>query len=97
MFLSGYGNIMASSYGFTKFFAATMCLIGFSKITAKLDSYMASLGVNLGRIGGGLSGMGALLMAGRLLHMGGGGGRAGGGNTDKGCLLYTSWAGETSF
>ena len=81
MFLSGYGNIMASSYGFTKFFAAT-----------KLDSYMASLGVNLGRIGGGLSGMGALLMAGRLLHMGGGGGRAGGGNTDKGasCMAFGS-------
>lgn len=53
MFLSGYGNLMSSSYGFTKFFAATMCLIGFCKITAKLDSYMASLGVNLGRIGGG--------------------------------------------
>ena len=84
MFLSGYGNIMSSSYGFTKFFAATMCLIGFCKITAKLDSYMASLGVNLGRIGGGLSGMGALLMAGRLLHMGGGGSRAGGGSPDKG-------------
>lgn len=84
MFLSGYGNLMSSSYGFTKFFAATMCLIGFCKITAKLDSYMASLGVNLGRIGGGLSGMGALLMAGRLLHMGGSGGRTGGGNPEKG-------------
>ena len=73
MFLSGYGNLMASSYGFTKFFAATMCLIGFCKITAKLDSYMGSLGVNLGRSGGGLSGLGALMMAGRLFH---GGGRA---------------------
>ena len=47
MFLSGYGNMMASSYGFTKFFAATLCLVGFCKITFKLDSYMASLGVNL--------------------------------------------------
>lgn len=71
MFLSGYGNLMASSYGFTKFFAATMCLIGFCKITGKLDSYMGSLGVNLGRSGGGLSGLGALMMAGRLLHGGG--------------------------
>lgn len=43
MFLSGYGNMMASSYGFTKFFAATLCLVGFCKITFKLDSYMASL------------------------------------------------------
>lgn len=60
-----------------------MCLIGFCKITAKLDSYMASLGVNLGRIGGGLSGMGALLMAGRLLHMGGSGGRIGGGSRKR--------------
>ena len=67
-----------------------MCIrdrIGFCKITAKLDSYMASLGVNLGRIGGGLSGMGALLMAGRLLHMGGSGGRTGGGNQEKGASL----------
>ena len=39
MFLSGYGNMMASSYGFTKFFAATLCLVGFCKITFKLDSY----------------------------------------------------------
>ncbi len=84
MFLSGYGNLMSSSYGFTKFFAATMCLIGFCKIIAKLDSYMASLGVNLGRIGGGLSGMGALLMAGRLLHIGSSGGRIGGGSQEKG-------------
>lgn len=36
MFLSGYGNMMASSYGFTKFFAATLCLVGFCKITFKL-------------------------------------------------------------
>ncbi len=78
MFLSGYGNLMASSYGFTKFFAATMCLIGFCKITGKLDSYMGSLGVNLGRSGGGLSGLGALMMAGRLLH---GGGRAAAGTS----------------
>lgn len=72
MFLSAYGNMMASSYGFTKFFATNLCLIGFCKITAKLDSYMGSLGVNLGRIGGGMSGLGALLMAGRLLNFGGG-------------------------
>lgn len=76
MFLSAYGNLMASGYGFTRFFAATMCLIGFCKITAKLDSYMGSLGVNLGRIAGGMSGLGALLMAGRLLS---GGGRMAGG------------------
>lgn len=72
MFLSAYGNMMASTYGFTKFFAANMCLIGFCKIMTKLDSYMGSLGVNLGRIGGGMSGMGALLMAGRLMNFGGG-------------------------
>lgn len=70
MFLSAYGNLMASSYGFTKFFAATMCLIGFCKITTKLDSYMGTLGVNLGRTGGGLGGLGALMMAGRLLRAG---------------------------
>ena len=70
MFLSAYGNMMASSYGFTKFFATNLCLIGFCKITAKLDSYMGSLGVNLGRTGGGLGGLGALMMAGRLLRSG---------------------------
>ena len=82
MFLSAYGNLMASGYGFTRFFAATMCLIGFCKITAKLDSYMGSLGVNLGRIAGGMSGLGALLMAGRLLS--GGGRMAGGKASDSG-------------
>ena len=71
MFLAGYGNLMASTYGFTKFFAANMCLIGFCKIAGKLDSYMASLGVSVGRTMGGLSGLGALMMAGRLLSMGG--------------------------
>lgn len=84
MFLSAYGNLSASTYGFTKFFAATMCLIGFCKITAKLDSYMGSLGVNLGRISGGMGGMGALLMAGRLMRMGGGFGRGAVGGTAAG-------------
>lgn len=70
MFLSAYGNLMASSYGFTKFFAATLCMIGFCKITAKLDSYMGSLGVNLGRITGGMSGLGSMMMAGRMVHGG---------------------------
>ena len=46
MFLSGYGNLTASTYGFTKFFAATLCLVGFCKVTFKLDSYLSSLGVN---------------------------------------------------
>lgn len=77
MFLAGYGNLMASGYGFTRFFAATMCLIGFCKIAGKLDSYLASLGVSMGRTMGGLSGLGALMMAGRLLS-GGGRGRSGG-------------------
>lgn len=88
MFLSAYGNLMASSYGFTKFFAATMCLIGFCKITAKLDSYMGSLGVNLGRIGGGLSGLGAMIMAGRLLNLGGS--RGGSGKAGSGYMSFGS-------
>lgn len=77
MFLSGYGNLMATGTGFTKFFAATMCLIGFCKIAGKLDSYMASMGVSMGRTMGGLSGLGALMMAGRLLQ----GGRSAGGSS----------------
>lgn len=71
MFLSGYGNIMASSYGFTKFFVATLCLVGFCKITFKLDSYMASLGVNLGRSSPGMGAMGLIMAASRALsHVG---------------------------
>lgn len=77
MFLSGYGNLMASSYGFTKFFVATLCLIGFCKITFKLDSYMSSLGVNLGRPSNGLGAMGLMMAAGRIFsHVGKGGGSA---------------------
>lgn len=62
MFLAGYGNLMASTYGFTKFFAANMCLIGFYKIGGKLDSYMASLGVSMGgaMAGGAGSGIGGM-------------------------------------
>lgn len=82
MFLAGYGNLMASGYGFTKFFAATMCLIGFCKIAGKLDSYMASMGISMGRTMGGLSGLGALMMAGRLLQ--GGGRTFGSGSTSIG-------------
>lgn len=67
MFLSGYGNMMASSYGFTKFFVATLCLVGFCKITFKLDSYMASLGVNLGHPSAGMGAMGLLMTASRIL------------------------------
>lgn len=71
MFLSGYGNLTASSFGFTKFFVATLCLVGFCKITFKLDSYMSSLGVNLGRTSTGMGGMGLLMAAGRIFsHVG---------------------------
>lgn len=92
MYLSGYGNMLASSYGFTKFFAATLCLIGFCKITFKLDSYMASLGVNLGRPSPGPGAMGLLMAAGRILSQAGRAAsgafgredRSGGGGTDMG-------------
>lgn len=84
MFLAAYGNMMASGYGFTKFFAATMCMVGFCKITVKLDSYMASLGVNLGRSGGGLSGLAALMFAGRMFHTGGSSRSSSSGKTGSG-------------
>lgn len=71
MFLSGYGNMMASGYGFTKFFIATLCLVGFCKITFKLDSYMSSLGINLGRPSSGVGALGLMMAAGRLFsHVG---------------------------
>ena len=71
MFLSGYGNMMASSYGFTKFFVATLCLVGFCKITFKLDSYMAALGVNLGRPSPGTGALGAAMAAQRIFSQAG--------------------------
>lgn len=72
VYLSGYGNMMASGYGFTKFFAATLCLVGFGKIVFKLDSYMASLGVNLGRTSPGMGGLGVMMMLGRVFSQFGG-------------------------
>lgn len=82
MFLSGYGNMMASSYGFTKFFVATLCLVGFCKITFKLDSYMASLGVNLGRPSAGMGAMGLIMTASRIIsQLGRGSGGEGGSST----------------
>ena len=72
VYLSGYGNMMASGYGFTKFFAATLCLVGFGKIAFKLDSYMASLGVNLGRTSPGMGGLGVMMMLGRIFSQFGG-------------------------
>lgn len=66
MFLAAYGNLLASRHGFTRFFVGCMCLVGFSKIMQKLDSYLASLGANLGRTNTGMSGVAAAVMAGRL-------------------------------
>lgn len=71
MFLSGCGNMMASGYGFTKFFVATLCLVGFCKITFKLDSYMAALGVNLGRPSPGMGALGAAMAAQRIFSQAG--------------------------
>ena len=48
MFLSGYGNLMATGLGFTQFFIAALCLVGFCKIAYKLDSYMAAGGGIIG-------------------------------------------------
>lgn len=85
MFESGYGNLMVSGYGFTKFFVATLCLIGFCEITFKLDSYMAFLGVNLGRPSGGMGAMGLLMAAGRIFsHVGRGSTGSGGGASESG-------------
>lgn len=66
MFLSGYGNLMATGLGFTQFFIAVLCLVGFCKIAYKLDSYMAALGVNLGRPSNGIGAMGLMMAASRL-------------------------------
>lgn len=77
IFLSGYGNLTASGYGFTKFFIATLCLIGFTKICFKMDSYMASLGINLGRPTNGMGALGLMMAVGRLLSFGRGSGNSG--------------------
>lgn len=85
MFLSGYGNLTASSYGFTKFFAATLCLVGFCKVTFKLDSYLSSLGVNLGRPSTGMGALGLMMAAGRIFsHVGRGNSQTAGGPSGNG-------------
>lgn len=94
LYLSAYGNLMASSYGFTKFFVGCLMLIGFCKIMQKLDSYLASLGLNLGRTSPGMSGTALAMMAGRMLgHAGGSRNEtpttenspSGGGSGESGC------------
>lgn len=102
MFLSGYGNLNASNYGFTKFFAATLCLIGFCKITFKMDSYLASLGVNLGRPTTGMGAMGLMMAAGRIFsHVGRGNSQTAGGSSgnregaDVGNTPYMDGSGMT--
>lgn len=102
MFLSGYGNLNASNYGFTKFFAATLCLIGFCKITFKMDSYLSSLGVNLGRPTTGMGAMGLMMAAGRIFsHVGRGNSQTAGGSsgngegTDAGNAPYIDGSGMT--
>ena len=56
---------------FTKVFIATLCLIGFSKsVHFKMDSYMASLGINLGRMSNGMGAFGLMMAASRLFSFG---------------------------
>ncbi len=85
LFLSGYGGIIASGYGFQKYFAACLCLVGLSKVIQKLDTYLASLGISMGRAAGGMSGITVAMLAGRILSrtgksMAGGNGSSGGEN-----------------
>lgn len=96
MFLSGYGNMLASGYGFTKFFVATLCLIGFCKVTFKLDSYMASLGVNLGRPSSGLGAMGLMMAAGRLFGRYGHGSSSGTSGSSSGGEAAASASGSSA-
>ena len=42
-----------------------LCAVGFLKISQKIDSFLASLGVNVGRTGGSM--MGELMIAGRAV------------------------------
>ena len=72
MYLAAYGNLLASRRGFTQFFVGCLCLVGFCRIMQKLDSYLASLGLSMGRTGSGMSGTTLAILAGRML------GRAGG-------------------
>lgn len=92
MYLSAYGSLLASRHGFTKFFVGCLCLVGFCKIMRKLDSYLASLGLNLGRTNPGMSGTALAVMAGRAF------GRAAGGykETAAGSTAGTSGNGKKS-
>lgn len=92
MYLSAYGSLLASRHGFTRFFVGCLCLVGFCKIMQKLDSYLASLGLNLGRTNPGMSGTALAVMAGRAF------GRAAGGyrETAAGSTAGTSGNGKKS-
>ncbi len=63
-----------------------LCAIAFLKVSQKIDSFMASLGINVGNTGGNM--MAELLIAGRSLtsamHLKGGGSRGGGGYRKSG-------------
>ena len=65
-----------------------LCAIAFLKVSQKIDSFMASLGINVGNTGGNM--MAELLIAGRSLtsamHLKGGGSRAVGGSFLSGGL-----------
>lgn len=67
LYLSAYGNLMASGLGFTKFFVCSLMLVGFCRIMQKLDSYLASFGINVGRTSPGMSGTALAMMAGRMI------------------------------
>ncbi len=58
-----------------------LCAIAFLKVSQKIDSFMSSLGINVGNTGGNM--MAELLIAGRSLtssmHLKGGGSNGGGG------------------
>ena len=63
-----------------------LCAIAFLKVSQKIDSFMASLGINVGNTGGNM--MAELLIAGRSLagamHLKGGGSGGGGSSGDGG-------------
>lgn len=97
MYLAAYGNLLASRHGFTRFFVGCLCLVGFCKIMQKLDSYLASLGLNLGRTSPGMSGTALAIMAGRMLGRLGGSHRdaAAGGGSSSGTGVTSGTGGKS--
>ena len=73
-----------------------LCAVGFLKVSQKIDSFMASIGVNVGHTGGSMLGEAMVAFKGVSLAAGAAG-KAVGGFTDKACAGGKTASGSSGF